>query len=62
MRIMVLVVLLAGCTPNYSPDTYTSGAVQQASKVEQGVIAGRRQVGVSAQGTAGGLTGAAAGG
>lgn len=52
----------AGCTPSYSPDTYASGAVQQASKVEQGIVAGRRQVGVSAQGTAGGITGAAVGG
>lgn len=54
--------VLAGCTPSYSPDTYSSSAVQQASKVEQGIIAGRREVGVSAQGTAGGITGAAAGG
>ena len=55
-------LLLAACTPNYSPDTYNSAAVQQASKVEQGVIAGVRRVMVSAQGTAGGITGAAAGG
>jgi len=56
------IVLLCGCAPDYSPDTYASGAVQQANKVEQGVVAGRRQVGVSAQGTAGAVTGAAAGG
>lgn len=55
-------LVLGGCTPNYSPDTYASGAVQQASKVEQGVIAGRRAVAISAQGTAGTATGAAAGG
>jgi outer membrane lipoprotein SlyB len=61
-RTLAGLILLCGCTPNYSPDTYASGSVQQANKVEQGVVAGRRQVGVSAQGTAGAVTGAAAGG
>lgn len=61
-RMLAGVAALGGCAPNYSPDTYASGSVQQANKVEQGVVAGRRQVGVSADGTAGGLTGAAAGG
>ena len=61
-RVLAGLVLLGGCTPDYSPDTYASGSVQQANKVEQGVVAGRRQVGVSAQGTAGALTGASAGG
>ena len=36
--------------------------MQQASKVEQGVIAGIRKVGVSADGTAGAAVGATAGG
>ncbi len=54
--------LLAGCSPNYSPDTYASTAVQQASKVEQGEVAGVRQVAVSASGATGAVTGAAAGG
>ena len=62
LRALPAVFLLCGCTPSYSPDTYASAAVQQASKVEQGVIAGVRRVSVSADGTAGGLTGAAAGG
>jgi outer membrane lipoprotein SlyB len=53
---------LSGCGPSYSPDTYASNAVQQANKVEQGVVIGVRQVGVSAAGTVGTLTGAAAGG
>lgn len=53
---------LAGCAPSYSPDTYASAAVQQASKVEQGAIAGVRRVNVSPDGTAGGVAGAAAGG
>jgi len=59
---LLAALLLTACTPDYSPNTYASGAVQQASKVEQGVVAGRRTVGVSAQGTAGAVTGAAAGG
>ena len=59
---MALLAPLAACGPSYSPDTYASGAVQQAAKVEQGVVAGVRKVGVSADGTLGGATGAAAGG
>lgn len=58
----LLMVGLAGCGPNYSPDTYASNAVQQANKVEQGVVVGVRNVGVSAAGTVGTVTGAAAGG
>jgi outer membrane lipoprotein SlyB len=53
---------LSGCGPSYSPDTYASNAVQQANKVEQGVVIGVRQVGVSASGTVGTVAGAAAGG
>jgi outer membrane lipoprotein SlyB len=53
---------LSGCGPNYSPDTYSTNAVQQANKVEQGLIVGVRQVGVSAAGTTGTISGAAAGG
>ncbi len=58
----LLLAILNGCGPNYSPDTYASNAVQQANKVEQGVIVGVRNVGVSAAGTVGTVTGAAAGG
>jgi outer membrane lipoprotein SlyB len=58
----VLAVLVAGCSPSYSPDTYSSTAVQQASKVEQGVVVGARAVGVQASGATGAVTGAAAGG
>jgi outer membrane lipoprotein SlyB len=53
---------LSGCGPSYSPDTYASNAAQQANKVEQGVVVGVRPVGVSASGTVGTVTGAAAGG
>src|SRR5258708_6304907 len=55
-------VVLAGCGPNYSPDTYSSNTVQQANKVDAGVIAGVRPVQISAQGVVGGVAGAAAGG
>jgi outer membrane lipoprotein SlyB len=53
---------LLACAPTYSPDTYASTAVQQANKVEQGVIVGARKVAVQASGTTGAVTGAAAGG
>jgi outer membrane lipoprotein SlyB len=58
----VVVAALSGCGPSYSPDTYSANAVQQANKVEQGVIVGVRDVAVSAAGTVGTVTGAAAGG
>jgi outer membrane lipoprotein SlyB len=57
-----LVLMLAGCGPSYSPDTYATNAAQQANKVESGVIAGVRKVQISASGTVGGVAGAAAGG
>lgn len=60
--IVVVVAVLVGCRPNYSPDTYASSAVQQANKVEQGVVVGVRMVDVQASGTTGAVTGAAAGG
>jgi outer membrane lipoprotein SlyB len=62
IRPALLVMLLFGCAPSYSPDTYSSAAVQQASKVEQGVVVGVRKVAVQASGSTGALTGAAAGG
>jgi outer membrane lipoprotein SlyB len=61
-RLRILVVVLIGlsrCGPSYSPDTYSAGAVQQANKVEQGVVVGVRDVGISAAGTVGTVTGAA---
>lgn len=54
--------LAAGCSPDYSPNTYASSAVQKASKVDQGVIVGAREVGVTAPGTTGAVVGGAAGG
>ncbi len=54
--------LLAACSPDMSPNTYNASAVQQANKVEQGVVVGVRQVDVQVAGTTGALAGAAAGG
>jgi outer membrane lipoprotein SlyB len=53
---------LAGCQPNYSPDTYASAAAQQANKVDPGVIVGVRAVQISADTTLVTGTTAAAGG
>ncbi len=58
----LLLAGLSGCGPSYSPDTYASNAAQQANKVEQGIVVGVRDVGISAAGTIGTVTGAAAGG
>jgi outer membrane lipoprotein SlyB len=52
----------AGCAPDYSPNTYSSAAVQKAEKVERGVVIGYRQVKISASGTVGAVSGGAAGG
>jgi len=57
-----LAVTMTGCGPDYSPNTYAAAAVQQANKVDQGVIVGVREVGVSASGTTGALVGGTAGG
>ena len=57
-----MLVVLAGCGPNYSPNTYAGAAVQQANPTQRGVVVGVRQVGVSADATLGTVTGAAAGG
>jgi outer membrane lipoprotein SlyB len=60
--VLPLTLLLAACGQKYSPDTYSSSAVQQASKVESGVIVGVRKVAISADPTIASATGAAAGG
>jgi outer membrane lipoprotein SlyB len=60
--ILLLSFLIAGCSADYSPDTYATRAVQQANKVEQGMVVGRREVAVTAEGSTGAATGAAAGG
>jgi len=60
--IAISVAALVGCTPDYSPNTYAANAVQQANKVEPGVIIGFREVAIRANGTVGAVTGGAAGG
>jgi outer membrane lipoprotein SlyB len=53
---------LAGCSSDHSPNIYASNAVQQANKVDVGIVVGFREVMISANGTAGAVTGGAAGG
>ena len=61
-RLLLISLLpLAACGPDYSPNTYSSAAVQQAAKVDQGVVVGARRVGVTPQGTTGAVAGGAAG-
>ena len=59
---LTLLGVLAACSPDYSPNTYSASAVQQANKVEAGIIVGFRQVAISTNGTVGAVTGGAAGG
>lgn len=62
LPVCLLLLPLAACGPTYSPNTYATNAAQQANKTEQGVIIGVRAVRISAAGTVGTVTGAAAGG
>ena len=57
-----MTIALAGCGPDYSPNTYNGSAVQQANKVDTGIVIGFRQVKISDDGTVGAVTGGAAGG
>jgi outer membrane lipoprotein SlyB len=56
------VCLLTGCGSGYSPNTYSSNAVQLANKVEAGTVVGFREVAITASGNIGAITGGAAGG
>jgi outer membrane lipoprotein SlyB len=58
----LVLAALAGCTPDFSPNTYSATAVQQANKVERAVVIGYRQVDIKANGTVGAVSGGAAGG
>lgn len=60
--LLPLLALLVACGTSYSPDTYATRAVQQANKVEQGTVIGRRDVAITAEGSTGAAAGAAAGG
>ncbi|MFY7960798.1 MAG: hypothetical protein ACOVVK_12040 [Elsteraceae bacterium] len=57
-----LLLSLAACGPDYSPNTYSGAAAQQANKVDQGMIVGVRRVDIRAQATTGAVTGGAVGG
>jgi outer membrane lipoprotein SlyB len=57
-----MAMALAGCTPDYSPNTYNGSAVQQANKVDTGIVIGFREVRISDDGSVGTVTGGAAGG
>lgn len=62
LTLLPLACLLAACGPDYSPNTYMSNSVQQANKVDSGVVIGVRQVKISADATLSSATGGAAGG
>jgi len=57
-----LATAVTSCGPSYSPNTYATDAVQQAAKVDPGIIVGVRAVDIAASGTTGAVVGAAAGG
>ena len=60
--LLVFAFALVGCSPDYSPNVYSGNAVQQADKVESGVVIGFRQVEIQSDGTVGAIAGGAAGG
>ena len=59
--VLLCLLPLAACGPDYSPNTYSNAAVQQAAKVDQGVVVGARRVGVTSSGATGAMAGGAAG-
>ena len=59
--VLLCLLPLAACGPDYSPNTYSNTAVQQAAKVDQGVVVGARRVGVTSSGATGAMAGGAAG-
>jgi outer membrane lipoprotein SlyB len=62
LPLLALAAAITGCGPSYSPNTYASSAVQQANKVERGIVIGVRDVSVSASGATGAVVGGAVGG
>ncbi|MDB5368263.1 MAG: hypothetical protein JWM77_4190 [Rhodospirillales bacterium] len=59
---LMVPLALAACARDFSPNTYGTNAVQQANKVNQGVVIGVRKVDIKGDAAAGAATGAAAGG
>src|SRR5579864_5915050 len=62
LTLPAVLAALVACAPDYSPNVYGSNAVQQANKVEPGVVIGFRQVRITASGAVGAVSGGAAGG
>lgn len=62
LKVLPLGFLLVACGANFSPNTYSSSAVQKASKVDLGVVVGVRKVAISVDSSLAAATGAAAGG
>src|SRR4051812_36966393 len=62
LLILAAPLVLAGCARDFSPNTYGTQAVQQANKVNQGVVIGVRKVDIKGDAATGAATGAAAGG
>ncbi|GIL40781.1 hypothetical protein [Roseiterribacter gracilis] len=62
LLILAVPLVLAGCARDFSPNTYGTQAVQQANKVNQGVVIGVRKVDIKGDAATGAATGAAAGG
>lgn len=64
MRYLPILAVLgvAACAPSYSPNTYDTRAVQQAAKVDQGMVVGVRKIDITTNGATGATVGGAAGG
>jgi outer membrane lipoprotein SlyB len=61
LALATALTLLAGCAPSLTPDIYATRAVQQANRVEQGVVVQVRRVRVEAEGSTGAAAGAGIG-
>jgi outer membrane lipoprotein SlyB len=59
--VLATLLLQAGCAPSLAPDIYATRAVQQANRVEQGVVVQVRRVRVEVEGTTGAAAGAGIG-
>ena len=60
--VLVLALLIAACTTNISPDTYSVDSVGDVTRSVPGTIISARPVNVEGTNKVGGLTGAVAGG
>lgn len=60
--VLVMALLMAACTTNISPDTYSVDSVGDVTRSVPGTIISARPVNVEGTNKVGGLTGAVAGG